>query len=793
MIPSPPPTELALRSVFASAPEFPPTIEYVEAPPRHLRDYIWVLFKHRVLAAACFAATVAVALLIVVFAPRRYTAATRVEVSYRSPIQLRLQDSVLRVADGDRDDVVTFLATQVAALQSRDLAERVIRRRGLAADPIFVNPKGAPGEPLAGAGSLAEEFRPRGLEPSTGAIATNDSPVEPKLLDRYMSYLSVRRVPDTVLIQVSFTTPSPSLSAFLAAAHTEAYLEANEDARRSTDAVARRFLDQQLTDAQGRIQRAETALGKFAAEHPSVAANQEQKVTAQQITDLSSRLNKAEAERVNLESRYSFLTGKGGQPKAYFLDRPAIQKLRLALLDLRAQHVGLDQRLGPNHPQMQELRQLEAEVGRQLDVEVAQEVAGAGARYQAARLRAKQLGRRIAQIERRDIKLRDLGTRYDLLKRDVDAAHGLHTSLLKQQTDTGVNAQLAASNVRVIERPELPTRPSRPNVPLDMTLGIAAGLVFAVGAAFARDYFDSSLKSSEETEELLRCPTLATIPNFQAAQPPRSRLLELRSLLGASNGHDDTEHPGEHADGNGHPHTNGARTEADDLVVLRAPWSGAAEAFRGMRTALLFSTPDTPPKVLLMTSARAGEGKTMSSLNLAVTLAESGARVILIDADLRHPRCHGALGVDNAQGLTNYLAGEGELDALVRVLDVPPISFLSAGPVPANPARLVGSGRMRRLLVDLRLEYDFVIIDTPPVLPVTDAVVLAREADGVVLVVKGHDTPRVLVRRARDRLAMAGTPFLGVIVNNVDLHWGDLYYVNPRYRYGQPPRTADWA
>ncbi|TMA45062.1 MAG: CpsD/CapB family tyrosine-protein kinase, partial [Deltaproteobacteria bacterium] len=170
-------------------------------------------------------------------------------------------------------------------------------------------------------------------------------------------------------------------------------------------------------------------------------------------------------------------------------------------------------------------------------------------------------------------------------------------------------------------------------------------------------------------------------------------------------------------------------------------------------------------------------------------LAQAGSRVLLLDADLRHPRCHRLLGVDAARGLSSCLAGEVELESVLQALDAPPLSFIPAGPLTVAPAELVGSVRMRQALAELRSQYDFVIVDTPPVLPVTDAVVLATMADAVVLVVKGHATPRELVRHARDRLAMAGARLLGVVVNNVDLAWGDLYFYDDYYRDDQPPQA----
>jgi len=765
----------------------PPIIDAESSEaPRHLRDHLWVLHKYRWLAATCFGLTFGLTVLVTLLTPRLYSASTRLQLARQSPIQLRLEGNVRRLDDGDpsANGAATFFSTQVAALQSRDLAERVIRSRGLADNEAFLDP----GSHRRGLLSLGRDtlrlLRPRGLEtapagPSEDGSADRES-VDPVLIDRYMRYLSVQEVRGTDLVAVRFTTPSPSLSPFLAAAHTQAYLEANEEARRGDDVAATEFLAQQLRESRDRVERAEAALSRFAAEHPNVAINEEQKTVAQRISDVSTLLSKAEGTRLVLHSRYESLTRPHGDALAYLLDRPGIQKLHLALLDLRAQRAGLEQRLGPRHPQILELRRQEGEIEQQLGAEVTQEVAAVRSRDDAAQLGEEELRRKLAHLGAMAVELRDLGARYQLLKNDVETGHALHASLLKQQMETAVNSELTASSVRVVERAEVPLRASRPNMPLDLTLGVLAGLVLAVGGAFFCEYFDQSVKSRHEVEGLLQLPTLAVIPNFALARRATAHALPARALPNVPGGNGAATNGSGGADADGGP---------SDLVVLREPWSRVTEAFRSFRTAVVFSVPESPPKVILVTSTRAAEGKTVGSINLATALAQAGSRVLLLDADLRHPRCHRLLGVDAGPGLSSFLAGEVELASVLQALDAPPLFFIPAGPLPMAPAELVGSVRMRQALADLRGQYDFVIVDTPPVLPVTDAVVLATMADTVVLVVKGHATPRELVRDARDRLAMAGARLLGVVVNNVDLAWGDLYFYDDYYRDMQPPQA----
>ena len=277
------------------------------------------------------------------------------------------------------------------------------------------------------------------------------------------------------------------------------------------------------------------------------------------------------------------------------------------------------------------------------------------------------------------------------------------------------------------------------------------------------------MKSSEEAEGLLQLPTLAIIPSFGLPRPFGARLRDGLRQGDSVSGLLTTLRRGDARNGNG---AAAPDRPTRDLVVVQKPWSPVAETFRMLRTALLFSSNGAPPpQVILVTSASSGEGKTVTSLNLASTLAATGRRVLLIDVDLRHPRCHDVLGAPLRPGLSSYLAGAADLEQIVREIATPLIAFVAAGPPPANPAELVGSERLSDALALLRKHFDVIVLDSPPVLPVTDAVLLAHLADAVVLVMNGHKTPREVVRRARDQLLQVGANVVGVVVNNAGPDW----------------------
>lgn len=749
--------------------------DYVPRPePRaagsRIRELLQLLQKHRLLAGVAFAVTFGLAGVAVFLSPREYTAVTILQLSRNSPIQLQLKDNVLNLEEGDRtfNGASSFISTQVGVLKSRDLAERAIRAQHLVDNPAFVEPGTRNGGMLSSVAHRLPEFlRPRGVStsdaetpPPAAEPAATSAEVPPDLLDQYMGYLEVRDVRPTDLVEVRFTTPDPVLSATLAAAHTQAYLDAAQNAQVVTDETAMGFLETQLARSRERVEGAERALNEFATEHPNVAVNQEHELIASQIAELSTQVTQAQAERTKTESRFQFLSQAKDEPLAYlFEDSPAIEKLRLALLEVEGQRAALAGRLGPKHAQMLDLGEQASELGKQLRIEIGREIAAAGARYQAAKRHEQDLRGVLGKLEDHAISLQHLGGQYKLLKGETENARLLHESLLKQKSETAVHSQLATATTRVVQRAEVPDSPSRPSRRLGLLLGLLSGVAVAGLAVMLRESLDRSIRSSAEVEELLHLPTLAVIPNFALARKAEGRAaVGIRATI--------------------------LNRSAQDLVVLREPRSPVAETFRRLRTAVLFAQPDNPPKVILVASAGAGEGKTVTALNLATTLADSGLKVLLLDVDLRAPGCHQVLGVDNARGLSTYLTGKGDLDGFVKAVGKPHISFVPAGPTPPNPADLVGSERMRAALRKARDTYDFVILDSPPVLPVTDAVVLAREVDGVVLVVKGGSSLRELVVRARDQLRLAGASVMGVVVNNVDLRWGGLEYYS-YYGYGR--------
>jgi capsular exopolysaccharide synthesis family protein len=345
------------------------------------------------------------------------------------------------------------------------------------------------------------------------------------------------------------------------------------------------------------------------------------------------------------------------------------------------------------------------------------------------------------------------------LKRDLDSNRTLYEGLLEKLKEAGVTAGLRSNNFRIVDVARVPTAPSEPNIPRNLAFALALGLTTGIGLAFVLEGMDNTVRTPEQAQAISALPSLGMIPlgsRNRDEVPGRKRL-----ILASSR-------------------------EAVELVTQERPKSQMAESYRALRTSLLLTSLGGPPKVILITSALPEEGKTTTSLNCAIVLAQRGTRVLLIDADLRRPSIHKTLGMGPRVGLSNVLTGSATVAQAVVCSNVQPNLFvLPAGTPPPNPAELLGSTNMKEILERLREQYDHIVVDTPPTLSVTDAVIMSTWADRVVLVIRSGHTTKQALRRARDTLMQVSAPICGVLMNAVDLHSPDYYYYHEyRGKYG---------
>ena len=390
--------------------------------------------------------------------------------------------------------------------------------------------------------------------------------------------------------------------------------------------------------------------------------------------------------------------------------------------------------------------------------------------YDEAKAREELLNERLDEQKVETNAMSEKMVQYNILKRDADANKALYEGLLTKLKEAGISAGLKSSNIRIVDPAMIPSYPSRPAKTRNIALAFLVGLVGGVGLALLREYLDNTVKTPDDVETLSRLPSLAVVPAFgETSTGKRAALLKGNS----TNGHD----------------------KRIELVAQHLPKSQMAEAFRALRTALLLSQPDHPPQVILVTSALPREGKTTVAANLAVTLAQLGDKTVLMDADLRKPGVGRLLnlGTGKYAGLSSYLAGASPLELVtIQHPEIPNLAAIPTGPLPPNPADLLSSHRLADAINELRTKYKFVVIDSPPIMAATDAVILSVQVDGVVIVVREGETPKEAFTRSRDLLVSVKSILLGVVLNAVDAGAPDYYYSYRYYpySYGYGPQEA---
>jgi capsular exopolysaccharide synthesis family protein len=417
---------------------------------------------------------------------------------------------------------------------------------------------------------------------------------------------------------------------------------------------------------------------------------------------------------------------------------------------LKIQVAQLSTQFGPSYPKVAQMNNQMREVDAQIQVEMKKIVSRVRSDYLTALQRETMLRAALDKQKQEANKLNESAIDYSLLKRDVETNRTLYEGLLEKLKEAGVTAGLRSNNIRPVDEARVPMYPAEPNVPRNLSFALALGLTTGIGLAFLLEGVDNTVRTPEQAQALSALPSLGLIPLGLKAGVEMS--VKQRLSVASSK-------------------------EVVELITQSRPQSQMAESYRALRTSLLLTSLGAPPKVILITSALPQEGKTTTSINTAIVLAQKGVRVLLIDADLRRPSIHKTLGMGPKTGLSNVLTGNATLQqATIRSNILPGLFILPAGTPPPNPAELLASSNMKEVLAELREQYDHIVVDTPPTLSVTDAVVMSTRADAVVLVIRSGQTTKQALRRSRDLLMQVNARIAGVLLNAVDLNSPDYYY-----------------
>jgi succinoglycan biosynthesis transport protein ExoP len=730
----------------------------------NLGEYLAMLRRHWKLAVVCCALGLAGAGIHYAITPKAYQATTIIQIERRNLTPLSTSQNPWLENYWNME----FYPTQYELLQSRGLAERVVKSLDLMEDPAF-NPGAA-------------------REGTNRANAEGDDAVLGSLADGIRGGLAVEPVRNTQLVQLSFRAASPEFAARAANAFAEAYIDMGVEDRYATAGKASTFLSSQIEKLKLEVQAKEIQLQAFSRRSDIVSMDPATNVTLKRLEALNGQYIDAKKARIEREAQYhETLNGPKGS-MSDSLTTGVVSDQRSQLLKLERDYDTRLKTYKPDFPDMVALKS-EIEKARQhLNEVIGEQVDKAKnnalAAYETARRQEQELDQELTKLKGQAIDQNSAAVEFTNLKVEIQTRRDLLDELMRKQSETEVAVRLQdtrQSNIRIIDKALVPGGPFQPSLRKDVTYGMLLGILFGIGCAVLIEFLDRTVKSPEEIERKLGLPTLAVIQDLTESGKSYGY-----STYGYGEGAEE-QAPARprRAAGTGWREKKKALAAAApplnqiELVPHERPRTLISESYRSLRTALLLSSA-RELKAIAVTSAVAGEGKTATASNLAVVLAQLGRQVLLVDCDLRKPRLHQVFRVSNRSGLVNQLTATADPESVFLPTEVPNLWLTPSGPIPPNPSELLSSDRMRDWLKAMRTRFDYVVIDTPPALAVTDATIIGLLADGVVLTLRSGKVTREEARLCRDRLRQSGVRILGAVLNRYrSLQTG----LGKRYRY----------
>jgi capsular exopolysaccharide synthesis family protein len=709
----------------------------------HILDYARVLYRRRWLALTVF---LVVALSVIVYS---FT----VTPVYQARVKLLIESATPNFVDfqqvvEDRQAQATYYQTQYDILKSRALARKTLEARQLWTHPEF-----------AGTDEADRSFSVRrtlrrsvsaavswvaGLVGSADAtvpgVADDDeSAAQSNIINAFLGRLQVLPVRNSRIVDVTFRSPDPRLATDVVNALALAYIDQNLEFKYSQSIEASDWLADRLAEQRQQVEQSETALQRYREDNDAVSLDERQNIVVQKLADVNSAVTAARTERIEKEARYDQLRAIQDDREALdtfpaILSNGFIQQQKGELAVLQRERAQLAENLGDRHPDMISILLAIQNAETRIEGEIANVVRSVRTEFLTAQAQEQSLVDMLDAQEGEALALDRKGIDYGALLREAESNRQLYESLLQQAKETGVSGELRTSNIRVVDAAELPNSPVNRSSTYGL-IGIFGGMFMAVGLVFFLEYLDNRISTPDEIKLHLGLPVLGMVPVI----PPK--------VLGTTS----------------------------PLVTNGVPVN-FVEAFNAVRTSLLFSSAEEGTRKIAVTSTGPGEGKSVVASNLAVGLGQTGQRVLLIDADLRRPSIHTMFGQQVGLGLSDLLVGKAKASDAIRRSTAYGLWVLTSGTTPPNPVALLGSQRFKDILAGLDDHFDWVVIDTPPVMAVTDATIVAHEVPGVVFVVGAEQTSRHAAQTALERLQQASGRCFGVVLNRVDLERNPYFY-----------------
>ena len=736
----------------------------------HLLEHWRVLLRHRWIVLAFFFSTLAATAAWTFMSQPVFTAMALLRIEKEEPRVVKFDD-VTRT-----DTAEDYYQTQYQVLQSRSLAAAVIGALRLADHPEFQDRD-------RGVVQLAREWVQRQLQrlgpapPAVERAARDELGVVSPVTNYFLSRLTVEPVRNSRLVRLSFESYYPDTAARVANALADTFIARQLQDKAGATRYATDFLGKQLNEAGGRLEQAETRLQAFLSDNDIFLLNDssktgdQQALITQQLSQLSDSLLKARAERIGKESQYTQAVGHDGSSIPAVLASPVVARLKEELAKSEAEYRRLEQIFKPEYPRMEQLQRTITELRAQLSREGVRILDGLDADFRAAVRAEHQLEKAIDGHQQLAKTLGAKLPQYSVLRRDVDTNRQIYISLLTRLKETQVSSALITSNIYSVDRAEIPTTPSKPRKVLNLFLGLMVGVFGGVALAFLVEYLDTTVKDPSDIQTVLRVPALGFVPVLRVSAlgvATRAALKDDRARYGRALSRDR------------HRRRALATGSENDPVF--------ADAFRTLRTTLLYCAAENAPTTFMVTSPQRAEGKTTIASNLAIALAHHGAGdVLIIDADLRRPTLHTVFGVEPTPGFANFLADEVELPAIIQPTATSKLYVVPAGRTSSTLADLLASPRLATALDVLSDRFKHIIFDTTPLFGISDALSLAPHVGGALLVLRHGHAHRETARRAVNLLMTVGTPFLGVVLNRFDPRTArDGYYQTLGYGSADP-------
>jgi len=700
------------------------------APEIHLLDRLAVVFKHVRLIAAVFAIVVSLAML------ESYSATPL----YRSLARIVIQDerstAIGTLNSNDPaywQDPEPYFNTQYRILQSRGLARRVIR---LIPAPPATQPT-AFARAVSLPRQLIDRWRAQPVRSESEAPARDENAAESAAIGGFLAGLEIAPVKGTRLVEIIYSSPDPAYAALAANTVAREYVQQNLDSKLQNTNSTLDWLKGELDKQRKVVENAERAMANYQEGQNAMSLDDRQNIVIDRLKSLNDAVTKAKTTRLQkeaLQRQLGDLTPDTAGVDTFpgLAQNPTIQEIRQQLAQLNADKARLLQTRTPNHPDVAKVNASIETANLRLRSEIGKVLESIGNEYRTALAEERSLSGSLEEQKRQAIDLNRKNVSYSILQREAEGERHVYNALLQQEKEMRVISNSRANNVQMMDAAEVPGGPYTPNHGRDWLMALVLGLALGVAFAYTIEYLDDTVKIPDDVTRRLRLPLLGLVPAVAGGKVPM--------LL------------------NPVPHDFG-------------------EAFRSLRTSLVFTNGTDGNRMIAVTSSQPLEGKTTTACNLAVALALGGSRVMLIDADMRRPGLHRTMGLQNEVGLSHVLTGQARVREAVQRTSEPNLYVMTAGRTPPNPSELLSSARMQNLIANLQSgPFDWVIIDTPPVLAVTDAVIVAPYVAGLVFVVGSEMTRRAHAERAIETIQSGKPNIIGAVLNRVDLNRNKYYY-----------------